>query len=66
MSASGTVRARWVPLWGADLADGTHIEHGQEYTLPAAEAEASENWQPVKAPRPALTSTPDVAPKDEE
>lgn len=48
MATNGTVRARWVPLWGADLADGTHLEHGDEHDVPASEAAASENWQPIK------------------
>lgn len=60
MSAPGTVRARWVPLWGADLADGTHLEHGKEYEVPAGEAEASENWAPIKPAAPVKPS------KDEE
>lgn len=48
MSAPGTVRARWVPHFGVDLPDGTHLEHGDEYDVPAGEAQASDNWAPVK------------------
>lgn len=64
MSAPGTVRARWVPLWGADLADGTHLEHGAEYDVPAEEAHASDNWAFVTSP--AKPPTPVKPSKDEE
>lgn len=59
MAATGTVRARWLPLWAADLADGTHLEHGGEYDVPAGEAAASENWQPLKAAPTAPKSSKD-------
>lgn len=63
MSTTGTVRARWVPHFGVDLPDGTHLEHGDEYDVPAGEAEASENWAPVKPAAPAALPKPS---KDEE
>lgn len=63
MSTTGTVRARWVPHFGVDLPDGTHLEHGDEYDVPAGEAEASENWAPVK---PAALTAPKPTSKDEE
>ena len=44
--ASGTVKAKWVGTYEAELPDGTQLVPGETVVdLPRDEAEGSDNWQ---------------------
>lgn len=51
----GYVRARWLPIWSAQLPDGRTVNQGDEALIKAGEAAASDHWDPVvtkPAPKP--------------
>lgn len=48
MSTSGTVLARWKPLYSVTLPDGRTLKPGGTAEISAGEAKASDHWEPVK------------------
>lgn len=50
---AGHVWATWKPIWSALGPDLTTINHGDKRAVPAGEAHASDNWEPIAAAKPA-------------